>query len=380
NCGWERRKTLTTDDQSYPVEISNYSYGNNKACRTEITYQTSSRSSRHLLVTVSFFNLQGSSATGHACLAESERLTFQMETSKGLKNVTWCGQLYAEKHVYPTSRLTIIYNSGQIGQGTGFQLKVSLVLVNSHAGQNFLASDQPRLLYSPKYPENHDDLVRDYSVTLEGKEGNFILIRILMINLEQSRGINCFDYLLIGQEKFCGTSRDHEAIVVRGSTTVIYFNSDRSLNKEGYILEYSSYKFGRLSDASEPHTTCTYQIGPVPRLFQVEDLNEGCTFTAEDDSHTLRFEFIERTAQPFSFIGSDIFFSDSNKTVRFRENLKHYWSKGNTVEVHGIFMPNAYFLVQSVQGKIFVHSFEYENSPPPNPLSQQDKNKCKLNK
>lgn len=343
NCGWKRQRNLTNDGALIPVEISNKNYGayrDNVTCSIEIVYLSSWRS-RHLKVEVDSFDLKGSSATGHICLVESERLTLQIETDTGLESVTWCGQLYAEQHVFPSSKLTLIYNSGLIGQGKGFKLNVSLVLVSSSTDINIKANEQPRLLYSPKFPDKHDNNIKNYLMSLEAEHNHFILIRILMIDLESFVVAGCRDYLKINGDYFCDNPSD---VLVKDSVAEMEFYSDSDINGRGYILEYSSYAVGDLSNASRATEDDPEEIDHVPKLFHISGSRLSWHFVAKRESHTLHIEIVDVANQFLTL------FADSGSNQHFAmHNVKHYWSKKKGVKIVNLsgsgFM---YVLVRSV--------------------------------
>ncbi|KAK3730092.1 hypothetical protein RRG08_055158 [Elysia crispata] len=351
NCAWNYTTYLNGDDEFATVEIVDNEFGNNANCFTQIEYSGSRYQSRHMQVEVDFFELNGSSATGSICLLESESLTFELGITSGYygspKSVTWCGQLCAEKHVFPTNSLKISYNSGQMGQGRGFKLKISLVLVNSNNAIMLQATEQPRLLYSPGYPESYSGNMQQ-SVSLEGESGHYILIRILMIDLETIGSVGCYDSLTIDSEIYCETSWEPQDILVPRDNVQISFRSDLSTQNRGYILQYASYAAEHLNVSS-----AALDIGQVPKLYHVPDYSSSAvslswSFSTADPNHTLHLNFIDMDKVGLIF---GYLLEHSYASKRLDHDLKHFWSSSQTVALQINPVRQGFFiLVGSVSG------------------------------
>ncbi|KAK3800921.1 hypothetical protein RRG08_060266 [Elysia crispata] len=346
NCGWNSSTYLYGNDESATVEIVDNKFGNNVYCVTQIEFHGDGYKSRQMQVEVDFFELNGSSATGSVCLLDSERLTFKLGNTSGYydgsKSVTWCGQLCAEKHVFPTNSLKIIYNSGQMRQGRGFKLKVSPVLVNSHSAITLKATEQPRLLYSPGYPDSYRSYWRQ-SVSLEGETGHYILIRILMIDLETRASDRCHDSLTIDNEVYCKTLLEPRDILVPSDSVQISFKSDFSIENRGYILQYASYAVEHLNGSS-----AALDIGQVPKLYHVHNNSLDWSFSTADPNHTLHLNFIDMDEGEliFGYLVEPLY-----GVSCLDHDLKHYWSRSQIVALQINAVRQGFFiLVGSVSG------------------------------
>ncbi|GFO10315.1 cubilin [Plakobranchus ocellatus] len=345
NCGWRSSLTLHKDGESVTLSIQGNSdsrrNGTSWSCHTT-TVSYAGSSWRHLQVQVDKFELKGPSAMDSDCYEDSERVIFTMHNARD-KPVTWCGGLYAEKHIFPTRQLNITYKSGIFGQGDGFVIKISSVLVNTWISGPLQASDKPRLLLSPNYPADYDSSLR-HSVTLEGYSGNYFVIRILKLDIED--GDRCkYDYLSIDNEKHCGRIDHPKVLVIRDNSLSISFRSDISQNGQGFALEYASYPAREEAGFGFFHET----IDGGPKLYHVSgtDRQTG-TLSCLDQDHSVLISFIG--VQEDSIFSGII--TDGSFSHHINGELKHFWSKRPQVKLELTSLPvdGLYMLIESVTG------------------------------
>ncbi|CAL1535143.1 unnamed protein product [Lymnaea stagnalis] len=237
NCGWKPAYWINSSKET--IKTPGIDVSPNLVCMTIIMPARLS-----LSLKIVKFNLKGSGE----CSPTSERLSLEVRRDTGYKNITWCGQTFAEELNLPLEAdVTLIYNSGAYGEGSGFEIQFSLVNSKGWNLPKLSASAEPKLLYSPNYPKDYPGSIST-SVILTTDAGQYIHIKSREISIEPSSRCD-YDYLSINNVLYCGD--ENIDVIVPLNSMELKFTSDNGLEKSGFVLEYSSLVHQNFSCANE---------------------------------------------------------------------------------------------------------------------------------
>ncbi|XP_059158272.1 cubilin-like isoform X2 [Physella acuta] len=270
NCNWPREQLVKQNISVKIPESLRQSLVPRLTCQTRLLAYTT-YSPLHLRVVR--FNLSGSGI----CSSKSERVTLDMGENYGYRNISWCGQTFAYDLQLSVFELTLTYYTGENGAGSGFEIEFS-------QGDRTQAQDvqctrlpvavEPRLLYSPNYPDNYQSSVRKL-YCLEAASNYYIHVHSREMNLELGCG---YDFLNISNSIFCG--RQDIDIILPTSFASFKFQSDGNKEYPGYILEYQAINATTLTCAYNRTVTAT----DIETVLYLVNMTQRCAVVVDSGS------------------------------------------------------------------------------------------------